>query len=214
MDSSEQTTADAADRAAGRARATAGRETATGWATAAEPDSAKVIADLRFELGRNAAYHGDRLAFFTAAHRWIMFVSALGGTAAIGTALSPYPGIAVIGGIAVAVATTLDLVYDLRAASRLHERLREDSFELLACLEAAADEGEISRCRATMMRSFAREPQMMRAVDALAWNASFAARTKHLDPNDLLTVPFWHRLMRHLRAYSGIVYTSPKERQR
>jgi len=55
---------------------------------------------------------------------------------------------------------------------------------------------------------------MMRAVDALAWNATYAARTMDLDENDLLTVPAGHRLLRHFRAYSGVVYTSPNERKR
>lgn len=202
---SEQTEA-AGSAAAAAAIGTEPEGAAAGGAPALTPD------DLRFDVLRNAAYHGARQAWFGGLHRATMFVTALAGTAAVGAALANNSRMALLPGLVTAVAAMLDLVFRWSERAAVHARLRERVFNLLADVEEADGTPEaLRRAAAAMTRLYGEEPVTMCAVDALAQNAAKAATTRDLDPLDLIVVPRREYYARHLMPCSGAVFLTRRE---
>ncbi|MCS0501414.1 hypothetical protein [Ancylobacter mangrovi] len=215
---------EAADTAApaGTAAATPGAPaTGTDGSGAAQPAAGGTpapltVQDVRFDLLRNAHYHGDRLGFFERSHRLVMFITVLAGTAAVGSAFAESGVPTLIIGLVVAFFSTLDLVCDLSGAARLHEKIRQRCFDLMAELEecAAGDTAACQRISASLVKIYGEEPHTMAAVEALAWNSALAAVTNpgELDHDDLQTVTTWQWLTRHIWRYAGHTFTTPRER--
>ncbi len=167
--------------------------------------SAALTADgLTFDLLQNAAYHADRLAHFTRLHRGVSFFTILLGTGGITAAVADSWVFGVIIGVAVAVLSSLDLAFDFRAQARLHERLRERVFAIMAELdEAGGDATRFPSIRGSLTRLFGEEPADMCAVSAMAYNAAIQATQRNVNPDDLIPLTFWQRLVRHWGRWPG-----------
>lgn len=190
--------------AASGAKAESGYEAATSR-SAPTPLSAD---DLRFELLRNAAYHADRLGFFSGLYRVISFIVVVLGTGAAATALTSWPGIAAVAGAVVALLTSLDLVLDLRGQARSHERMRARTFDILADVESHPNDANALRAdHAALVRLYGEEGSDMFVVGAMAYNAAVQATQRHVMPDDLIPLTLRQRFLRHLFRQPGAYLT-------
>lgn len=155
--------------------------------------------EIEFDVLRNAQLHTMRQRWFDSLHRWLMFLIVISGTAGIAA-----PAANLMGPVAFSAATallaTLDLVLDLRTKGRLHDDLRRRYYLLLAEIKAVpnSDAVQAAAWEAQIFRLTAEEPDLYRAVDCMAYNATM--RTLGRDPRNMLVIPWWRRLFAHLHT--------------
>jgi len=160
--------------------------------------------ELRFDLIRNATYHGARRLFFAKWNRYFNFVIVLIGTAIV-TQLSGefhVQNAAEIFGALTTLVATFQLVFDFGAKASEHAYLQKRYFELLAELERKphADEAELAEIRSRMITLYADEPPMMMALEAVAYNTT----AKSLGKDDgLLKIGFWQSVLKNVIAFNN-----------
>ena len=162
------------------------------------------VYELRFDLIRNATYHGARRLFFSKWNKLFNFVIVLIGTA-IATQLSGELHVKnaaeIFGGLTTLVAT-FQLVFDFGTKASDHAYLQRRYFELLAELERKphAEETVLFEIRSKMTTLYADEPPMMMALEAVAYNTT----AKSLGKDDgLLKIGFWQTLLKNVVAFNN-----------
>lgn len=130
-------------------------------------EAAKGIDELRFQLLRSALYHDMLNAKWARVHRLLTFFSVLLSTAAVAAFGGSWPWIGQIGGVAVAVISTVQLVWDFSSLSVRHGDLRRRFYELLADLDDGVAPDAI---RAKLPRIFPDEPAISDDVNRRAHN--------------------------------------------
>jgi hypothetical protein len=191
--------------------ASSSAETA-GRATRDQTAPLEILAgDLRFDLLRNAAYHNDELFFFSFVHKFTIFLSAIAGTATIGSILIQYPLAAAFAGFLVTFFTTIVLVFDVTGRARLHESLRQRYFTILGDLEAEPiSDNLLRKSRAAMTRIYGEEPPMMYGVDAVAWNTARSMTTSEIKKGDLIDINLTQYFLRHIWPFKAETFRRPE----
>ncbi|GAB5432211.1 MAG: hypothetical protein EpisKO_15810 [Epibacterium sp.] len=159
---------DEANRLAGAgpcSGATSGRET-----------TALTVERLKFEALRSALYHDMCETRLARLHRFLTFLTVLGGSGAVvalgaeGIEVS-WIGSVTLGqvfGIAIAAIASIQLVWDFSGAARDHRELRRKFYALLARLERAeVFPDEVS---SEMVLLYAEEPGLRKRINRLAHN--------------------------------------------
>jgi hypothetical protein len=139
----------------------------------------KRLRDLKFNATRNAMYHSWRKAFLDFWNRIFSLIVIVAGTAAaadLGGRIGFADSIQYLAFLA-ALAGTLQLVFDFGGMAREHDFLRRQYYELLAQMaeEQNPPESVIAKWERDLFRLYADEPAPMRALDALAFNATVEA---------------------------------------
>lgn len=153
----------------------------------------------RMRCERGIWYHDDRERFFARLHKFLMFcVIVLGASAgadvtqALGWFDAKYLG------IAAAFIGAADIAWDIAGKARLHAMLKRDAVTILERLENGDD---IQTVRLAIARSFADEPPMMHAVNAMAYNA--VQRAHDRGEHTCMQVTPWQRRIRNLWAFNS-----------
>ena len=173
-------------------------------------DLSKQVADLRFEILRNAIYHTARNQFLDGCARYINFVVIVLGTSAaaqLGSEtwkLDPKWLAA-----AAAFFATFQLVGGFAVSARVHAYLQRRCYELLAELEGTVslDESKIAALRAKLIILYGEEPPPMRALDAVAYNAACDSIGKS---TERVKINGWQSLWRHIYPFNGTEFAPPK----
>lgn len=170
---------------------------------AAEAVGVRSRASIQFDVLRNALYHDARLRHFEWAHRTLMFLIVLSGTAGVAK-LFDGSGWDRLFGAATALMATLDLVLDLRGRARLHEDLKRRYYLLLAEIEedVAPTDTQLTRWYGRLIRITADEPVTYRAVDAAAYNEAVGALG--LGNENRLKINPVRFLLRHVLTAQGM----------
>lgn len=169
--------------------------------TTARNQTAAQINDLRFELLRNIAYHGDRERWFSSLDRWAKVLGALFSLSAVIGLLGRVPMLVETAVAVVATVQLVDLVIDSAKIAREARGLRQRFVGLLTEIERGdADAGTVAQWRAAMTQIYADEGPTMRAVDAIAWNHA-ADATGRGTP---ITVTRWQRATRHIFGWADL----------
>lgn len=157
------------------------------------------LEQLRFDALRNANYHTARRNWFEGWNRAMNFVVVLAGAAAMADLLAQQTLLTFVA----TLAGTLQLVYDFGGRARTHEFLQRRYYEVLAkIVEAAGDEARHDGLFAEMVRIYADEPPIMRALDAVAYNDA----ADSLNTDRRVGVTRWQSRFRHLRPYHGVSF--------
>lgn len=209
MGSVESETASPSAASASAAHTPAAGANADPRRASGDSSSALTAKDLTFDLLQNAAYHSDRLAHFAGTHRVVSFITILFGTGAVAGAIASCPWLAGVSGVLTAVASSLDLAMDLAGQARLHEKLRERVFALMADVEEAGDDpARLRAIRGSLTRLFGEEAADMCVVNAMAHNAAVQATQRPVNPDDLIPLTAEHKRWRHWRRQPGDYLTA------
>lgn len=179
---------------------------------ASDKASMSGIDHLRFEATINGRYHTARQGWYEFMHRASMFVVVIGGTAAVAEAIGSGHPYSWLVAMIPTLAGTIDLVFDFAGKAALHARLQERSYDIVADIEHSTD-GPEAACRrgwAAIARICAQETKTMRVVHALAYNDTKEASEEIAEP-ELLVVPFWTRLIKHIWPFDGLHLPRAKE---
>lgn len=164
----------------------------------------RATKNLKFELLRQAFYHSDEVWFFSFIDRMTKFLSAIAGTAVVGSAIARHPNAAVAFGFAIAILQMYGLVFGISSKALLHESKRQRYFNLLAELEAARnlDMAEIARITSEMTRTWGDEPPIYWGVEVVARNSAMSTMKAPLETGDLIMIRFWEKLVRHVWRFN------------
>lgn len=110
---------------------------------------------LEFELLRSAFYHDACERMLMGWHKWMTFGTLVLGSSAAISFTASYPLAGQIAGLLVAVFGAMQLVFDHAGIARTHGDLRRQFYDLMADLEAGAEQAAI---RSKMTKSYADEP--------------------------------------------------------
>ncbi len=167
-------------------------------------------ASVRFNVLRNALYHQARRRFLERTSRVLNLAIILLGAATVSDILGAFvaPGWM---GLGVAVAGALQLVYDFSRRAAEHAAFQREYFRLLAEIDETPEPtpGTVARWRAGMLRITAEEPPVLRAVDAIAYNAAVDAL--ELPEGERLVLPFWMPPLAHLCGFDGYRFRKQAE---
>jgi hypothetical protein len=179
---------------------------------ASDKASMSNIDHLRFEATINGRYHTARQGWYEFMHRASMFVVVIGGTAAVAEAIGAGRPYSWLVAMIPTLAGTIDLVFDFAGKAALHARLQERSYDIVADIEHSADSPEVicKRGWAAIARICAQETKTMRVVHALAYNDTKEGSEDNAAP-ELLVVPFWTRLIKHIWAFDGLYLPRAKD---
>lgn len=139
-------------------------------------DDAKRVADLHFNILRNAIYHTARRNFLDGCNRAANFLIIVLGSGALidaGKIISLDEKWIILAAMVVA---TAQLVLDFGGSARVHEFLQRRLYELLAELQRGSS--AIADIEAKLTTLYGEEPPPMRALDAVAYNAACDALGK------------------------------------
>ncbi|MEP9372558.1 hypothetical protein [Mesorhizobium sp. KR1-2] len=167
---------------------------------------------IRFNVLRNALYHTARRLTCERWSKWLNFVVVILGAAAMGDlqgnfGLKPYWA-----GAGIALAGSLQLIFDFSAAARDHQSLQREYYKLLADIEASigADGHQLAVFYSRMLHLTGEERPTMKAVDARAYNDAIDGTG--LYPQDQrLVVPLLHRLTANWISRTGYEYKKEAE---
>ena len=170
------------------------------------------LEGLRFNVLRNALYHQERRRWLERTSRFLNLAVILLGTAAVADLLAS-SGFSAWIGVAVALTGSLQLVYDFGRRAAEHAMLQRDYFRLLAEIDedGSDDPAKLARWYAAMLRISGEEAPVMRAVDAIAYNAALDAM--ELPDGERLRIPFWRQALAHLCAFGGTRFAKMGERR-
>jgi hypothetical protein len=170
-----------------------------------EDDAPRPAHKIKFDALRNALYHTYRRAYLDGLNRGLsFFVVLFGATAAADveklTKIPPEIAAAIA-----ALAGLFQLVFDLGGLARTHEFLQRRFYELLAEVSKNLDADPRQRAEwdVKLNEFYAEEPPMMRALDAIAYNAAWESLGK---PSHLLKITAWQSLMRNLIAFNSAIF--------
>lgn len=168
--------------------------------------------NIRFNVLRNALYHTARRRSLQRWNRIFNFVVLILGASAVGDVLAGFGVEQALVGLAVAVISALQLVFDFGAQAAEHQRLQRDYYALLADIEAAVEDSETKRAEwnSRMIRITGDEPPVLRAIDAKAYND--AADALEFDRGQRLIIPFHQLLLGGLFAFEGHQFVKVCER--
>lgn len=168
--------------------------------------------NIRFNVLRNALYHTARRLTYERWSRWLNFVVVILGAAAMGSLMEQFGFSSIWAGAGIAMAGSLQLVFDFSGAARDHQALQRDYYGLLADIEAAVDpdERQLAEFFSRMIRLAGDERPIMKAVDAKAYNDAIDA-TGIYPQEERLVIPFFHWLTANWLSYSGREYRKVRE---
>jgi hypothetical protein len=164
-------------------------------------DIEKQVANLRFDLLRNAIYHTARSLFFDRCTRALNFLVIIFGTSAaaqLGQGRIDSKWLA----FGAAIFGAVQLVGDFSGAARVHGYLQRRCYELLAELEGivSPDESQIASIRAKLTTVYGEEPPPMRALDAVAYNAACDSVGRD---DERVKINWWQSLFAQLYPFNG-----------
>lgn len=160
--------------------------------------------NIRFNVLRNALYHTSRRRSFERWNRFFNFLVVVLGAAGVGNLLGRFGiGQAEIG-VAVALVGAAQLVFDFAGASRTHQALQRDYYNLLGDIEEELEPTaeQLAIWYGKMVRIAGDEPPVLRALDAKAYNDAMGAM-EYYPAGDRLHLPWYHRLLGRMLSYDG-----------
>jgi hypothetical protein len=174
----------------------------TGAEVGAAARAAEVKDEVEFHALRNALYHTARRIWLERCDAAMKLASILFATGAVAT-MTPDWGAFTPAALALVAAafSAGDLVLGFGRAAFEHAILQRRYYDVLADLEETDDPAAVRRARAAMTRLYGEERPVMRAVDAIAYNA--AQTSRYGDRGKRLKVAWHHGLLRHVWPYSG-----------
>jgi hypothetical protein len=151
------------------------------------------VSDIKFDAMRNAMYHSWRKGFLDRLNRVLSFVVIVAGATAFSDLASQFGfarGSQLLAGIA-ALAGALQLVFDFGVQAREHDFLQRRFYELVAEITecASSDDASLAKWEGHLFRLYAEEPAMMRALDAMAYNAA----SESIGASDKRVVVTWYQ---------------------
>lgn len=182
-------------------RAAAADEAESASAAAAKMTLAAASDVMKFEALQSAYYHIRRQARLEAWHRALLFVSILGGSAALAAVVASHAWAAAIFALLPTVAGTIDLVGDFAGRAAVHRGLYARFIDILARLEGPGAADPLDDLRRDLSRIYAEEPSPKAVVQAFAHNA--AIRTLGRDPAEMLVPTLPQRLLAHVFSFGG-----------
>ena len=107
-------------------------------------------------------------------------------------------------GVAVALVGAAQLVFDFAGASRTHQSLQRDYYNLLGDIEEVLEPTaeQIAHWYGKMVRIAGDEPPTLRALDAKAFNDAIGAM-EYFPQSERLYLPWYHRLLGRVFSYDG-----------
>jgi hypothetical protein len=154
------------------------REELANEAAAAAAKTKVARHNIRFDATSEISYHALMEGALDKWHRVIMAAIIISGTASFAAVGSMLPvHLAWMGQVAafvVVAASTLDFVFDLPGAARLHRDLRGRLRDVLSTLETCEDPA-LPQLRAKMQEIYAQEPANLRFVQTLGYNTAVDA---------------------------------------
>lgn len=168
--------------------------------------------NIRFNVLRNALYHTARRLTFERWARWLNLVVVLLGAAAIGDLFGHFGYSRIWSGVGVALAGSLQLVFDFSGTARDHQVLQRDYYHLLADIEAEPepDARDLATFYSRMIRISGDERPTMKAVDARAYNDAIDA-TEIYGREERLVIPWWQSPLRNFLPFTGMEYRKRSE---
>jgi hypothetical protein len=173
----------------------------------AGPDPPSEVSEqykLSFEAECTARYHTFRRGFFERAHKISLFCVVAVGTTGVSTLVvrSGFDA-AWLAGVA-ALFGALNLVFDPAGAARRHEALQRRAQELCGAIDRTLDPTakHFAQWKESLHGVYGDEPPPLRALHALAYNATLSGR-KERPNDDLLVVTGWHRAMAQFLPFTN-----------
>jgi hypothetical protein len=132
---------------------------------------------IKFEAMRNAMYHAWRKTYLDRWNRLFSFLVIIAGAAAaadmgkrIGLSTELLAFIAALAG-------SMQLVFDFGGMAREHDFLQRQYYDLIAQMAEEQNQTEvmIAKLQRDLYRIYANEPAPLRALDAIAYNATAEA---------------------------------------
>lgn len=129
---------------------------------------------VRFDALRNALYHTSRRMHFEKLNRFTNFLVVAFSTATLSSLTHNYEWLTATVGIALGVSGALQIVYDFSGQAKLHHILQRDYYRLLAEVERTTNptREQIAKWTGEISAISGEEPPTMRALDAVAYNAT------------------------------------------
>ena len=168
----------------------------------------KKVRDIKFDAMRNAIYHGWRRSFLDRWNRFFSLIVIFSGTAAAAD-LGDRIGLEDSGqylAFVAAGAGTLQLVFDFGVLARDHDFLQRQYYELIAQIaeEQNPNEATIAKWERDLFRLYADEPTHMRALDALAYNAT--VESLGIPGSRTVRVKWYESLLSQYYAFHSAVF--------
>lgn len=169
--------------------------------------------NLQFNVLRNALYHGARYRSLERTNRFFNFVIVLLGASTMASVTGNFGVGPLWTGLAVAVAGSLQLVFDFGRAARDHQVFQRYYYNLLADIEEDIEPTDtvLAGFKARMIRITGNEPPTLRAVDAKAYNTALDALEIHDPDTERLIVPKIHQALGWLFPFEGHHYQKVSE---
>ncbi len=159
---------------------------------------------LSFEAECTARYHTFRRGFFERVHKISLFCVVAVGTTGISTLVirSGFDA-AWLAGLA-ALFGALNLVFDPAGGARRHEALQRRAHELCGAIDRTLDPTteHFAQWKEALHGIYGEEPPPLRALHALAYNATLSGR-KERPNDDLLVVTGWQRVMAQFLPFTN-----------
>lgn len=165
----------------------------------------RAAKNLKFELLRNAFYHGDELKFFLALERWTKLISAMLGIAVAGYGIAKNSFWGIFFGLGITFMQIGGLVFGWSGRTVLHEGKRQKYFYLLSELERQPPTEElILHIQGEMTKIWAEEPAQKWGVEVMARNSAMMAMksSSELKPGDIIPIYPWEKRVRNIFSFS------------
>lgn len=167
---------------------------------------------LKHNALRNALYHTGRRRALERANRFFTFLVIVLGASAVSDVLGSVPFGRVGAGLAIAIVGSLQLVLDFAGRASTHAVLQKQFYSVLADMQETIDPGPeaLVRFEAALIRIYADEPPVLRALDAKAYNDAIDALGAYAT-GERLVIPWWHRLLGSVFSFEGHNYVKLSE---
>lgn len=162
------------------------------------------LEELRFSALRNALYHTFRRDYLDRVGRISNFTIIVLGTTSASQVLGVHEvsNAAVYLGVATAIVGALQLVYDFAGRARTHEILQRRYYNILSDIEMLSlpDEMDMKKIDSEMIKTSGEEPPMLRALDAISYNA--AADALEYPHDQKLFIPVINAVFSNVLSFS------------
>ena len=154
--------------------------------------------ELWFGVRRSVRYHDRRVSWFDRLHRFGRFVTLVAGGGAVATILKDHTKCAISMSLICAIASALDLAFDVSVKARLHNSLKRKFIELESSISLIGHENltdnQLREFTTQRLRIESDEPPVMRVLDTLCHNELCRADGY----SERIPVKWWQRILAHV----------------